>query len=130
LAEDWVREQARRFQVAEIAFDPYNATSLVNHLEPEGLVMVEVPQRTIFLSPAMRELEAAVADGRFHHNDPVLTWAISNVVAHVDRNDNLFPNKESKDNKIDPAVALLIALNRAMNADAPPSSDEDLILWA
>jgi phage terminase large subunit-like protein len=130
IIEDWIRDSARRFHVAEIAHDQYNATSLVNHLQPEGLVMVEVPQKTIFLSPAMRELEAAVADGRFHHNDPLLTWAISNVVAHADKNDNLFPNKETKDNKIDPATALLMAMNRAMNADAPSNSDEDLILWA
>ena len=92
--------------------------------------MVEVPQRTIFLIAAMQELEAAVADGRFHHNgDPLLTWAVSNVVAHPDKNDNLFPNKETQDNKIDPCTALLTAMNRAMNAEAVhPNRFE--ILWA
>jgi phage terminase large subunit-like protein len=131
LVEDFIRETARRFQVAEVAHDQYNATSLVNHLQPEGIVLVEVPQRTIFLSPAMKELEAAVMDGRFHHNgDPLLTWAISNIVAHIDKNDNVFPNKENQSNKIDPAVALILAMNRAMSADAPANPDEELILWA
>jgi phage terminase large subunit-like protein len=130
--EDYVRDNARRFQVQEVAHDQYNATSIVNHLMPEGITMVEVPQRTIFLSPAMKELEAAVADGRLHHNgDPLLTWAVSNVTAHPDKNDNLFPNKENKDNKIDPCTALLMATNRAMNADATSSGDWDgEILWA
>jgi phage terminase large subunit-like protein len=130
LVEDYIRENARRFKVIEVAHDQYNATSIVNHLQPEGITLVEVPQKTIFLSPAMKELEAAVHDGRFHFNgDPLLTWAISNVVAHTDKNDNLFPNKETKDNKIDPATALLTAMNRAMNADAPDDSG-DLLLWA
>jgi phage terminase large subunit-like protein len=130
LVEDWIRENAQRFQIQEVAHDQYNATSIVNHLQPEGITMVEVPQKTIFLSPAMKELEAAVADGRFHFNgDPLLTWAISNVVAHPDKNDNLFPNKQNKENKIDPATALLIAMNRAMSADG--SADESYeILWA
>lgn len=131
LVEDYVRENARRFQVKEVAHDQYNATSLVNHLQPEGITMVEVPQRPLFLSPAMKELEAAVADGRFHHNgDPILTWAISNVVAHPDKNDNLFPNKETKDNKIDPATALITAMNRASSAESTSSTWDGEILWA
>jgi phage terminase large subunit-like protein len=130
--EEYVRDNARRYPVQEVAHDQYNATSIVNHLMPEGITMVEVPQRTPFLSPAMKELEAAVADGRFHHNgDPLLTWAVSNVVAHPDKNDNLFPNKETQDNKIDPCTALLTATNRAMNADVNSSGDWDgEILWA
>jgi hypothetical protein len=35
-------------------------------------------------------------------------------VAHRDKNDNLFPNKERFENKIDPATALFTALSRAM----------------
>ncbi len=67
------------------------------------------------LSEPMNELEAAVYDGRFHYNgDPVLEWGFSNVVAHRDRNDNLFPTKESAEKKIDPVSALLNAMNRAM----------------
>ncbi len=128
--EDWIRENAQRFQVQEVAHDQYNATSIVNHLQPEGITMVEVPQKTIFLSPAMKELEAAVADGRFHFNgDPLLTWAVSNVVAHPDKNDNLFPNKQTQENKIDPCTALLIAMNRAMNTEGTPDESFE-ILWA
>ncbi|MBZ4260991.1 hypothetical protein LAN14_20735, partial [Mycobacterium tuberculosis] len=33
------------------------------------------------MSPAMKELEAALAGGRFHHDgNPILTWCISNVI--------------------------------------------------
>jgi len=131
VVEDEIRNQYRRFEVQEVAHDQYNATSFVNHLQPEGVVMVEVPQRTQFFSPAMKELEAAVYDGRFHHNgDPILTWAVSNVVCHRDKNDNLFPNKERFENKIDPVVALLLAMSRAITIDLKPAWTPPLVqLW-
>jgi phage terminase large subunit-like protein len=114
--EEHIRDWAKRFYVQEVAHDQYNATSIVNHLLPEGFQMIEVPQRTVYFSPAMKELEAAVYDKRLHFDgDPVLTWAISNVVCHPDKNDNLFPNKEHQENKIDPVVALLMAINRTLN---------------
>jgi phage terminase large subunit-like protein len=113
--EAYVRDWAKRFYVQEVAHDQYNSTSIVNHLMPEGFQMREVPQLPKYLSPAMKELEAAVYDKRLHFDgDPVLTWAISNVVCHPDKNDNIFPNKEHQDNKIDPVVALLMAINRVM----------------
>jgi phage terminase large subunit-like protein len=117
LVEDDIRQDCRTFQVLEVAHDPFQAHSLVNHLQPEGVVMVEVPQLPKYLSEPMKELEAAVYDGRFHFDgDPVLVWAISNVVCHPDKNDNLFPNKERFENKIDPVTALLTGLNRVMAA--------------
>jgi phage terminase large subunit-like protein len=131
LIEDWIRDNARRFRVQEVAHDQYNATSIVNHLTPEGITMVEVPQMTKFLSAGMKELEAAVADGRFHYNgDPVLTWCISNVVAHMDKNENLFPNKQTAANKIDCAVALIMAIYRAVSADGNDNDWDGEILWA
>ena len=113
--EDAIRDDARRFDVREVAHDPWNAVEIVNHLQQEGLTMVEIAQVVKSLSEPMNELEAAVYDGRFHYDgDPVLEWAMSNVVAHRDRNDNLFPTKESAAKKIDPVSALLNAMNRAM----------------
>lgn len=65
----------------------------------------------------MKELEAALASGRFHHDgDPVLSWMVSNVVVKEDARDYLFPRKQREESKIDGAVALLMALGRAMVA--------------
>src|ERR1051326_5384638 len=88
---------------------------MVNHLTQEKIPMTEVPQLPKYLSEAMKELEAAVYDGRFHFDgDPVLAWAVGNVVCHRDKNDNLFPNKAGDDKKIDPLTALLTGLSRVM----------------
>jgi phage terminase large subunit-like protein len=38
----------------------------------------------------------------------------SNVVAHTDVKDNIYPRKERPENKIDGIVALIMALSRAI----------------
>lgn len=114
--ENWIRDQAKRSRVVDIGHDPWNAIEIVNHLHAGGLTCTKVPQTVEHLNAPMQELEAAVYDGRFHYDgDPVLEWAVSNVVAHRDRNDNLFPTKEKPERKIDPVTALLNAVNRVMN---------------
>jgi phage terminase large subunit-like protein len=110
-----------KFNFACIAFDQYSAQQMQQSLEKkvkEGVV-ITIPQTVQHLSEPMKEIEAAVVAGRFHHDgDPVLTWAMSNVVVRVDANDNIFPRKEQPDNKIDPVSALINAMNRAYVAPA------------
>ncbi|MFW1676444.1 terminase large subunit [Pontibacter sp. JAM-7] len=101
------------YDVKEIGFDPWGSTQLATHLHEDGAPMVEVPQTVKNLSEAMKEVEAAVYSGRLHHGDnPVLNWMASNVTAKVDKNENIFPQKEHADNKIDGMVALFIAISR------------------
>jgi phage terminase large subunit-like protein len=108
--EDWIREECKTYKVQSVSHDQYQAVEIVNHLLTEGVPMVEFTQRAVYFTPAMDELEAAVLDKRFHYNDPILAWSISNVVRHRDRNSMLFPIKEAPQNKIDAAVALLMAI--------------------
>ncbi|MBD2816684.1 terminase large subunit, partial [Xenorhabdus sp. Flor] len=44
-----------------------------------------------------------------HNSDPVLAWAMSNVVMETDANANIKPNKKKSANKIDPAIAFLMS---------------------
>lgn len=81
--------------------------------------LVQVPQRTEFLSLPMLALDAAILDGRVHHNgNPVMSWCMANVVAHADVNGNVFPRKLKPEHKIDGAVAAINAMNRAITCDA------------
>ncbi|MBD2816169.1 terminase large subunit, partial [Xenorhabdus sp. Flor] len=43
------------------------------------------------------------------NGDPVLAWAMSNVVMETDANANIKPNKKKSANKIDPAIAFLMS---------------------
>jgi len=71
-----------QFQVRELAYDARYADQWSQRVsELSGVTRVEVPPSPSILSPAMKELEAAVYDGRFHHDGgAVLTWCMSNVL--------------------------------------------------
>jgi len=110
-----------KFNFECIAFDQYSAQQMQQSLEKKVKdgVVITIPQTVQYLSEPMKEIEAAVIAGRFHHDgDPVLAWAMSNVVVRVDANDNIFPRKEQPKNKIDPVSALINAMNRAYVAPA------------
>ena len=81
--------------------------------------MVECRPSVQNFSEPMKELEALVRSGKLHHGgSPVLTWMISNVVCHLDRKDNIYPNKERPENKIDGVVALIMALGQLLRNGA------------
>ena len=55
--------------------------------------------------------------GCFHHDaNPAYVWMMSNVDVKPDRNENIFPRKLRPQNKIDAAVATIVAMNRALAA--------------
>jgi len=116
-------ETSKTAKVKEVAYDQFMATQLIQHLEAEDMTCVQVPMTVRTMSPAMKMLEEAVAQGRFHFNDPCLAWCISNTVCHRDQKDNIFPNKDDKNSqrKIDGLVALLDAFSRL--AVAPPDDE-------
>jgi phage terminase large subunit-like protein len=102
------------------ALDPHGATNLSHHLADENLNPVTITQNFTNMSDPMKELEAAISAGRFHHDgNPIMTWCMSNVVGkHIAGNDDIVrPVKEGNDNKIDGAVALMMAIGRIMLSD-------------
>jgi phage terminase large subunit-like protein len=104
--------------IKAVGYDPFQATKFATELLEEGFPMVEVGATVKNFSAPMKEVQAAVLAGRFHHvGCPAFEWMVSNVVAHVDKKDNVFPNKQTSKNKIDGAVALIMAMNRAMLHD-------------
>jgi phage terminase large subunit-like protein len=106
---------ASRFAIQAVAFDPFQATQLSTRMLAEGLPMIEVRPTVLNFSEPMKTLEALVLQGKLiHDGDPVLGWMVSNVVAHLDAKDNIYPRKERPENKIDGIVALIMALSRAI----------------
>ena len=77
--------------------------------------MIEVRPTVLNFSEPMNTLEALVLQEKLiHDGDPVLGWMASNVVAHLDAKDNIYPRKERPENKIDGIVALIMGLSRAI----------------
>jgi len=113
--KDDLREFAGRFAVEAVAYDPWQATQLAQEMVAEGLPMVEIRQTVQNISEPMKELEALVLRRVLAHGDcPILTWMASNVLAKLDVKDNIYPNKERPEQKIDGIVGLIMALSRAI----------------
>lgn len=107
-----------RYRVQAVCFDgSHGGLGLVQRLnEATGVTQIATPQRIMTISPAMREFQAAVGDGRFHYDgDPIATWCFSNIVTSLTVNE-LFrmPEKERPENKIDTAMATFFALSQAV----------------
>ncbi|NBM10713.1 MULTISPECIES: terminase large subunit [unclassified Proteus (in: enterobacteria)] len=103
--------------ISESPIDPHGATNLSHQLADEELNPITIVQNYTNMSDPMKELEAAIASGRFHHDgNPIMTWCMGNVVGkYLPGNDDVVrPIKEQNENKIDGAVALIMAIGRAM----------------
>ena len=123
-----LRESSSRFQINEVLYDPWQATQLATELLAEGVPMIEMRATVQNFSEPMKEIEKTVLDGTLHHDEcPVLAWMASNVVAHLDAKENIFPRKERPENKIDGIVSLIMAMARGMvGAEAQVSAYEGL----
>lgn len=63
--EDHVHELCARFDVREIAFDPYYARMTTQHLHDDGLPAVEMRQNITTMEPVIADLERVVTVGPF-----------------------------------------------------------------
>lgn len=112
---------ASKLNLREVPHDNYRASLLSKHLTNCGVEMVEIAKNTKNFDPAMKELVAAIASGRFHHDgNPILSWMVGNVMSKPDANGNDFPRKQKNAMKIDGAVCLLMGINRIMALAGEP----------
>lgn len=110
-------EIAGEMSIREVAKDPWGGHQLGANLEAQGMTVVDIPQQVRYLSDPMKEISALIDAGRFHHDgNPCYVWQMSNVEVYPDRNENIFPRKARPTNKIDAAVATIVAMNRALAA--------------
>ena len=106
---------ASQTHIREVAKDPWGGHQLGANLAAEGFTVVDIPQQVRYLSDPMKEIDAVINAGRFHHDgNPAYVWMLSNVEVQEDRNENIFPRKSRASNKIDAAVATIVAMNRAL----------------
>lgn len=124
---DQIDQDAQNFDIVEIAFDPWNATSVEQKLAERGLTVVKFRQGFASMSPAMKEFQRLLMLHRIcHDNNPVLGWMADNLVASEDPAGNIKPDKGKSTERIDGMVALIMGLGRAvLNSDAEGSSAYD-----
>ncbi len=113
--EKFINELSERYNIREIAFDRWNATMMVQALEDDGFTMVPFGQGFRDMSPPTKELMRLVLEHKLNHGGhPVLRWNMDNAYVRTDPAGNLKIDKEKSTEKVDGAVALVMALDRAM----------------
>lgn len=121
---DWFARLRDEFGIIAYwcGYDSWNSPAWVEDMEnrlgyanKENLIPVIMGART--LSAPMKELKADLAGKRINYNNnPLMKWALTNVAVEVDKNENIRPVKgQNQRQRIDPAVALLIAYVVLMN---------------
>lgn len=122
-----VMDWTKRFNVRQVAYDGWHAAQFAQALALEGVMMVQISMNVKSLSEPTKYIEKLVLDKKLAHgNCPLLTWMISNVTIRKDKNQNIFPQKEDDNspNKIDGAIALILAGARAILDEPVPNIDE------
>jgi phage terminase large subunit-like protein len=116
-----LHEWDERFDIKEIAYDPWNATDLVVRLsEQDGFTCEPLRQGYASLSAPTKALEAAVVSKELRHDGhPVLRWCLGNVAVESDATGNIKPSKKVSTERIDGVIALVMAVERMTRSYQP-----------
>jgi phage terminase large subunit-like protein len=110
-----VEELKEIYDIQEIAFDRWGATQMAQNLVDIGANVIFFGQGYKSMSPPTKELMRLVLQQRIAHGgNPILRWNFDNLVVKSDEAGNIKPDKEKATEKIDGAVATIMALSRAL----------------
>ena len=113
--EKFIEQLGEKYNIREIAFDRWGAVQMVQNLEGMGFTVVPFGQGFKDMSPPTKELMKLVLEQRIAHGGhPVLRWMMDNIFIRTDPAGNIKPDKEKSTEKIDGAVATIMALDRAI----------------
>ncbi len=127
--EEWIVAQTALWGVRTWAYDPAFGPMLGQRLqETHGLNVFPFTQSAYHYNSVTRLLprlltEVHIVDGKpvralGHDGCPVLAWMMTNLVVRKNAKDEWMPDKGSSPQKIDLAVALLMALSECLFSDA------------
>jgi phage terminase large subunit-like protein len=121
-----VKELAAAYDLRKLAYDPWNAQSVANHLQEEGIPIEQFPQRMKYFAAACKEFEGGVIGKRVRHDgNPVARWMVDNTVVVTDGAGNMMPARKKSLNKIDGTVAALMAMANAVAIEGSGTSYYD-----
>lgn len=131
--EKFIEELGEKFNIREIAFDRWGAVQMVQNLEGMGFTVVPFGQGFKDMSPPTKELMKLTLEERIAHGGhPVLRWNMDNIFIRTDPAGNIKADKEKSTEKIDGAIATIMALDRAIrcgNDNAASVYDERGLLF-
>jgi phage terminase large subunit-like protein len=119
--EEAIMQDARHDGVRAIGYDKRFAQQLALHLQGAGLTMVDTPQG-FALNESIKNVAKLIADTTIVHGQHlILTWMMDNAVLRQGRNQEVRLDKDAAKDKIDGAVALVMANARRIVKPAAPN---------
>lgn len=124
--ESDLTDDARRLSIRALGYDPWGATQLAQSLS-DSVETIELRQGMSTMAPASKAWEHQVfSESIDHGQNPVARWMITNLVWAFDSNGNFRPDRKRSTEKIDGAVASIMAAEVARRlADSDRSAYED-----
>lgn len=114
----------RRYAVQKVIIEKWNNLRVSQELQKKGFEVLEFPTSSAFYNGPAREFEKVILEKALvHDGDSLLSWAVQNVQLSIDAKGMARPEQATESQKIDPAIALIIALSQArvhdLNAPEP-----------
>jgi len=129
--KDAIRAACKRWDVLEIAWDPYLWLDAAEELLDERLPVVEFPQNQSRMAPAVQRFyELVTTRGLTHSGDPRLARHLANAVLKSDsRGSRIVKESPGSPRKIDLAVAAVMAVDRAAWHAGQKTIDPLMTMW-
>jgi phage terminase large subunit-like protein len=106
---------ARDFDLIELAYDRWGMTQLSQDLIDAGLVVVPISQGMASMSPPTKDWQGLILQRRYRHGgNPAMRWMFDNIRVKSDSDGNVKLDRGKSTDKIDGAVAAVMALDRAL----------------
>lgn len=119
--ENFIKDCGRRFEIRQIAMDMWNGTATAQRLEKAGFQMIEFRQGFRSMTYPTKELMRLILDKKIAHNgNETLDWMLENMVVKTDEAGNVKPDKAKSTERIDGAVALIMALDIVLKGGGEP----------
>lgn len=95
----------------KVSYDQYNATQWAIDCTNRGMNLVPFAQGLWNFNKPTKEFERLLGQGKIVLDDnPINRWCFQNVQMKVDYNENVKPDKATKQNKIDGVIAMVEGL--------------------
>ena len=113
-----INELSKTYRIQGIAYDRWNASQLVIDLQNDGANLNPFGQGFVSMNMPTKALEVEIiAKNIIHNNNPCMNWCLSNVAIQEDPAGNIKPNKAKSTERIDPIVALIMAMGEHYTED-------------
>ena len=124
--------EMKSYRIREIAYDRWQANSLISKLNEElpEIVYVDYDQSLKKFSQPSKDFEKAILDGVIVNDNPVMTWMVSNACIKISPNGDIKPQKDFKrpTQRIDGVITSIMSLDRCKSNLLNPCQSFESVL--